>query len=200
MAKASLSHNERLQTIGETTRSVVDRIVRTWQLATPGDIEAGAQWYPNAGAFVDALAARTGLSRYHVAAVVAHLSPRTSWQRNKDGATSLLTTGGAPGCIGSNIERARQAIDAAEPLKTINGPKTQAFAANILGDHEWATVDVWAVRVASGDRDDAEQILARVGMYAAFEYAYQLAAARVGVSTATMQAVVWVVARGGRAD
>lgn len=199
MAK-TLTHNERLQTIGETTRAVTDRIVAMWKQAEPADVEAGAQWYPKAGAFVDALAASSGLTRYHVAAVVAHLSPRTTWKRNLEGATALLTTGSAPGCIGANVERARRAIDAAEPLKTINGPKTQAFAANILGDHDRATVDVWAVRIALGERDDAEQVLSRVGMYAAIEYAYQLAAARVGVSTATVQAVTWVVARGGRAD
>jgi hypothetical protein len=199
MAAVQLSHNDRLGTIGESTRSVADRIVKVWQEATPADVEAGARWYPMASAFIDILAARTGLSREHVAAVVAHLSPRTSWKRNLEGATALLTTGEAPGCIGANIDRARNALASSAPLKTFNGPKTRAFVHNLLGDEECVTVDVWAVRIALGDRGDAEQLLARVGIYAALEYAYQLAARRVGVSPTTVQATTWVVARGGRA-
>jgi hypothetical protein len=198
-APLNLTHNERFATIGESTRTVVDRIVKMWERSTPADVEAGAQWYGAGGAFIDTLAARTGYSREHVAAVVAHLSPRTPWARNLDGATALLTTGEAPGCLTANIDRARNALASSAPLKTFNGPKTAAFVHNLLGDEECVTVDVWAVRIALGDRDDAEMILARVGIYAAVEYAYQLAARRVGVSPTTMQATTWVVARGGRA-
>lgn len=194
------AHNERLSGVGHTTRAVTDRIVRVWHAATPGNAEAGAQWYPAAGAFADALAAESGLSRPHVAAVVAHLSPRTTWERNMRGAASLLASGRAPGCLEANVERALVAIGSADPLGTINGPKTGAFAANILGDYERVTVDVWAARIALGVRDDAERVLSRVGVYPALEYAYRLAAARVGVSPATMQATTWVVARNGRAD
>lgn len=204
--KVTMTHTERLATIGETTRTVADRIMAVWDRATAADIEAGAQWYPKAGAFVDALAAKVNatrvepLSREHVAAVVAHLSPRTSWKRNLEGAEALLMTGRAPGCIGANVDRALAALADPEPLKTFNGPKTAAFVHNILGDEERVTVDVWAVRIALGDRADAEQILSRVGVYAALEYAYQLAARRAGVAPSTMQAATWVVARGGRAD
>jgi hypothetical protein len=36
-------------------------------------------------------------------------------------------------------------------------------------------------------------------VYEAIEYAYQLAARRKSVSSATFQAVTWIVTRGGRA-
>jgi hypothetical protein len=61
------------------------------------------------------------------------------------------------------------------------------------------TVDVWAARVAFGPRDDAEQVLSRVGVYDAVERAYQIAAQRLGVDPVTVQATTWIVARGGRA-
>jgi hypothetical protein len=196
---SELSANERLGTIGESTRSVARRIVDTWERATPADCEAGARWYGDGEALIDELAAVSGRSREAVAAVVAHLSPRTTWQRNCEGARALLATGEAPGCIGANVDRAKRALLADDPMSTLNGPKTARFARNLLGDREAVTVDVWAVRVALGSRDDAEQLLARVGIYGAIEHGYRVAARRVGVDPTTMQATTWIVARNGRA-
>lgn len=200
MAKSDLSHDERLQTIGESTRKVADRIVKMWNRATDADKEAGARWYAEGEAFIDELTVRSGKTRDQVAAVVAHLSPRTTWQRNLLGAQSLLLTDQAPGCIGANVDRARKALAADQPLGTLNGPKTSRFARNLLGDREAVTVDVWAARVALGARDDAELLLGRVGVYEAIEHAYRVAARRVGVDPVTMQATTWIVARNGRAD
>lgn len=182
------------------TNPVVERITATWDRATASDVEAGARWYADAEAKVDEWAAKVGLGREYVAAVFAHLSPRTPWSRNVRGATLLLTTGQAPGCLGANVRRARRALASSDPLSTLVGPKTARFAHNLLGDWEVVTVDVWAARVAFGDRPDAAAILSRRGVYAAVEHAYRLAAAQAGVPAATMQATTWVVARGGRAD
>jgi hypothetical protein len=195
-----MSHNERLASIGESTRSVSSRIYATWSQATAADIERGARWYGSGEALVDELGALHGLSREAVAAVIAHLSPRTTWLRNTTGARSLLATGEAPGCLSANVSRALTALESDTPLATLNGPKTARFALNLLGDRTAVTVDVWAVRVALGGREDAEQALSRVGVYGAIEYAYQLAARRAGVDPTTMQATTWIVARNGRAD
>ncbi len=176
-----------------------DRIIATWSRATTQDVEAGARWYADAEAMVDGWAAQVGLGREYVAAVFAHLSPRTTWSRNVRGATLLLTTGQAPGCLGANVRRARQALASSDPLGTLTGPKTARFARNLLGDRNVVTVDVWAARVAFGGRPDAAAILYRRGMYAAVEHAYRLAAAQAGVAPTTMQATTWVIARGGRA-
>lgn len=196
-----MSHNERLQAVtGESTATIVNRILRVWQAARPADVEAGARWYAAGSAFIDELGAATGYSREHVAAVAAHLSPRTTWQRNLQGARDLLTGTVPTYCIAANVQRAQRALQAAEPLKTINGPKTRRFALNLLGEDDAVTVDVWAARIALGDREDAEALLSRVGVYDALEHAYRLAARRVGVSPSAMQATTWVVARNGRAD
>jgi hypothetical protein len=194
-----LSHNERLRTIGETTRSVVARILDVWFVATHEDRDNGAGWYAEGEKLIDELADRHGLTREAVAAVVAHLSPRTTWKRNVEGARALLATGQAPGCMGGNVSRALAALDSDDPLGTLNGPKTRSFALNLLGDRAVVTVDVWAVRIALGNREDGEQVLSRVGMYAAIGNAYRIAAERAGVDPAEMQATTWIVARNGRA-
>lgn len=184
-----------LRRVGSSTRTAVRNILAHWDRATASDIEAGAQWYGEAGAIVDSLATRAG-SREHAAAVLSHLSPRTTWARNVAGATALILSGEAPTCLTANIARARKALDSTDPLGTLNGPKTKRFARNILGDTEAVTIDVWAARVAGIDH---ERDLDRVGVYDALEHAYRLAARRRGVSPTTMQATTWIVARNDRA-
>src|SRR4051812_23025851 len=125
---SDMTPNERFGEIGTSTRAVADRIVRVWERATSADVESGARWYADGETFIATLAGATSHSQETVAAVVAHLSPRTTWQRNMQGADLLLTTGEAPGCIGANVERAREAMTAADPLGTLNGPKTSRFA------------------------------------------------------------------------
>ena len=100
----------------------------------------------------------------------------------------------------ANCDRAAAALVSDAPLSTINGPKTQRFAWNLLGIRTCATIDVWAARVAFGESVvDPEKVLARTGVYETVEHAYKIAALRRGVDVATMQATTWIVARNGRA-
>lgn len=195
-----MSHTDTLRkATGTTVRACADRIVATYGRATAEDRESGAAWYADGERIISDLSEQTGHTREHVAAVVSHLSPRTTWSRNVYGATMLVTTGTAPTCIGANVERARKALASDSPLDTFGGPKTRRFARNLLGDRTVVTVDVWAARVAFGDSvPNPEAALSRVGVYDAVEHAYRLAAARLGVDPVTVQATTWIVARNGR--
>jgi len=182
---------------GVSYETIIRRIVRTFDTATRSDVESGARWYDEAGQLAASLATRE-VPLENVAAVIAALSPRTSWARNVAGATALLKSGPQAardlGCIGRNVETARAARR--DGLAAINGPKTSAFARNIMGDREAVTVDVWAMRVADLD----ENLLGRKGAYDMVADAYRAAARRRGVDPATMQATTWIVARNGRAS
>lgn len=190
---------------GVSHETIVRRILRTFDRATASDLEAGATWYDEAGSLCDTLSKDRTITREGVAAVLAQLSPRTTWSRNVAGAVAMITdsheAARALGCIGANVDRALVAIAADDPadpesaLRTIKGPKTSSFARNIAGDREAVTVDVWACRVADLD----ETLLGRKGAYDAVAHAYRVAARRRGVDPATMQAVAWIVARNGRA-
>jgi hypothetical protein len=189
--------------LGTTHDEMVQRITDTFRRATPSDIEAGTRWYADGETVIDELAVRANVTREHVAAVMAHLSPQTRWARTMAGTYSLILTGIiSPGHLTKNTERAIDAMKSNDPLGTLNGPKTRRFAANLLGDREAVTVDVWALRVALGPSstlDLKRTNLARGGRYAAVEAAYRAAAREIGVDPATAQAVTWVVARNGRA-
>lgn len=196
MAKTlDTSPDASLRRIGVTLETVVRRIVRTFDEATPHMIEQGSTWYDEAGQIATDLAAESEWTREQCAAVIAHLSPRTPWARNVMGATDLCLSGEkSVGIIGRNYEAALASLEFDDPVDSFGGPKTRRFYLNILGDREAVTVDVWACRVAGID----ETLLGRVGVYDAVEHAYRLAARRRGVDPSTMQATTWIVARNGR--
>lgn len=204
-----MTHDQNVRkNFGVSLETVVRRILRTFDRATVADLEAGARWYDEAGDLAVSLAgwseiARINVTPFHAAAVIAHLSPRTSWTRNVAGAIALVNDGSqASGIIEANYLRACEVMhcdSAADVLGTF-GPdahKTRSFARNIHGDRDAVTVDVWALRVF-GCEDD--RLIKRAGAYAAIEHAYRLAAGRRGVDPSTMQATTWIVARNGRAS
>lgn len=196
-----MSHDQTARkAYGVSLETLVRRILRTFDAATPAQIESGARWYDEAGDLASSLAHLAG-SREHAAAVISHLSPRTAWSRNVFAATALLTGGTREareyGAMSSNIERAEASLGFVDPVESFgrDALKTRSFYLNIVGDREAVTVDVWALRVA-GIEDD--RTVKRVGAYDAMAHAYRLAAGRRGVDPATMQAVTWIVARNGR--
>lgn len=203
-----MSHDTIARTVfGVSHETIVKRILRTFDRATTSDLEDGARWYDVAGNLASDLAIHSTqwgtVTPRTAAAVIAQLSPRTTWQRNVAAATALIygseDDARQVGAIGANIDRAVAALlagaDGQDAIDTINGPKTNAFARNIAGDREAVTVDVWAARVADLD----ETLLGRKGAYDAVAHAYRVAARRRGVDPTTMQAVTWIVARNGRA-
>lgn len=193
-----MSHDTTARAVfGVSHETIVRRILRTFDRATTSDIEAGARWYDESGALAASLADGP-VTMHHAAAVIACLSPRTTWSRNVATATALIREGRTAarslGAMEALLDRAEIALQDVDPIATINGPKTSAFARNIAGDREAVTVDVWACRVADLD----ENALGRKGAYDAVAHAYRLAARRRGVDPATMQATTWIVARNGR--
>lgn len=201
-----LSHDARLRkSTGEGTRQVADRILRVFGEASAAEIEQGALWYPDAYKIARSLATQSGHSVERVAAVIAHLSTRCAWGPNVAAATSVVLTGECPDFImGRSRERAFDAMEAADPWATFGDEsrnlKTRRFMKNILGDREVVTIDTWALRVAHGFRTDFDNLLRHKGFYQATEYAYQVAANRIGVCPVTVQATTWGVIRGHKFD
>ena len=200
----NLTPDETLREVfGTNTRSMVKRILDTYAIADDSIRTAGNNWYREAGDHCDTLSTNHGISRETAAAVIAHLSPRTSWARNVAGAYALCASGTAPHCMEANVTRALCALGSSDPLATLNGPKTAAFARNILGDYSVVTVDVWALRIAlpaGTEKATMEKGIGRKGVYSAIARAYTIAANRAGIEPAVMQAITWIVVRNGRAN
>jgi hypothetical protein len=190
-----MSHDAVLRNkVGATQRTIVERVLRVYDEATPLEKEVGSTWYDVAGEIVAYLGQESGWGRLHTAAVVAHLSPRFPWPRNVAAAEYLLIRGmRLSGVIGRSYRRALHSLTLEDPGTSLTGPKTQRFYRNLLGDLECVTVDIWAARAVGV----SEMQLARAGVYQGLEHAYRLAARRRGITPAAMQATTWVVARGG---
>lgn len=186
---------------GITLETVVQRALRTFDKATPADLEYGASWYPEAGQQAADLAIASHRSKECCAAVISHLSPQLKWVRNVLAAHALLVDKEViPGVLSRSVEKAQAAIlrdEAGDPVdESTFGVKTLRFYRNIMGSHDDVTIDVWALRTVGLD-DDKD--LSAAGRYGALEHAYRLAARRRSVEPDTFQATAWVVTRGGHA-
>jgi hypothetical protein len=181
-----------------TERTMIKNILATYALATPTIIEDGTLWYATGNAIISDIAANTGYSVERVATVMAHLSPRTMWSRNVLACERVCQDFDKPsGIMGRNWDMAYNALRSDNPLATLNGDKVKRFAANLLGDTESVTVDIWAVRCAAGAKWETVN-LKHKGVYSAIERAYQKAATKLGIEPAHLQAITWIVVRNGR--
>lgn len=190
---ARQNRHRRAALIGAYTRS----ILRYFDSASPAAVAAGADWYVRARQTAETIAAETGLQAERVVGAIAALSPRTTWSENTEGAWKMARAAAVgdsePVVAGTTANRTKawRILHGADPASTLGGPKVRAFHANISGDHNRVTVDVWATKACTG-----EPIVPRPHNYGIFERAYQLGAERVGLSPAALQAIVWVTVRG----
>lgn len=196
------SHNQVLRANFNTTvRSTVARLLKHYdECKWPLNYD-GLDWYGDAQKRVSELAEKASVSTEVAAAVVAHLSPKNHWRKNMNYAEILLLQGENPPYLGRQVRSARAAMASTEPLLTLRGPKVTNFALNLLGVKDVVTVDGWAVLAAVGTDTglNLENMLKRVGSYAALEHCYKVAAAKRNCHPCDFQAVVWCKVR-GKAD
>lgn len=184
------------------------RLRRLYDAAPEWARADGREWYPRALDTAADIAADTGLPAPRVAAVIAALSPQVRWRENVDAARRLcaaqargerLADVRLPG-YHSNHAKAR-AILQGEPIGRGAGrdafggeaPKVRAFWANICGDSERVTLDIWAMRAALGARQTAPP---SGDAYRRGEMAYRHAAHACGEAPCDFQAIIWHAARG----
>jgi hypothetical protein len=170
--------------------------------ATPEDIGSGLSWYPTAGRIVETIGAWAGLSSDRVAAMLAALSPRNPWAWNVQDAAAFaraIADGGPmprATTFGYN-QRLAWALGSGKDDWRTAAPKVRSFVANILGDTDAVTIDVWAARVCTAGEYAGETI--GKGQYRAMADAYRTVAEHEGLAGRTvtprdLQAITWVVA------
>lgn len=154
-----------------------------------GHIKAACKWYGEANIFAYSLMAIRPEWDIEVAAsVVSAFSPRVTWAHNKVKALQYAE-GITPKGLRSHVNAAdrvcRMGFDG------LRGLKTNAFARAIAGDPEAVVVDVWMCRAAGLGKDAPN-----VTEYRAIESAIRKFARDHSSEPATMQALLWILARG----
>jgi hypothetical protein len=172
----------------------VENILTVYRRATPEQVIAGTNWYPEARALA------LELDPYNLrraAGVIAAFSPRMPWWRNIVVATRLFDTGIATGST-KNFNATAQAIfDGADPLELL-GQKTRNFYLNIIDpwNPDPITIDAHALDIAINNLSGSK---GRPGLtpkrYAEFSDAYRTAALQFNVLPNVMQAITWVTWR-----
>jgi hypothetical protein len=184
-------------------RHQVARVDGWLSVATAADLAVGLAWYDRARRAAADMADRYGVSESHVpvecaAGVIAALSPRCQWASNVRAAELMLAAAaaGAPEPVTNgtlaNRRKAWRIANGAEPDAVLSGPKVRAFYANIMGDREAVTIDVWAARAAEG-RDWPHAPVKR--RYRLLAESYRRAGERRGMCPRDVQAAVWTVYR-----
>lgn len=168
---------------------------------TPEGRAVALAWYRVERARLEGIASevREGFGRYvraeSVIAAAATLSPATSWHHLVADLPGFIRAalGGDPlpdfATYGAQRRKAATIIREGGGIEAVTGPKVSAFARALWGDPTAVVIDRHAARVAMGE-DDITTVL--IGDLRAAQDAYRLAASRLGLEPAGLQALVWV--------
>lgn len=175
-----------------SSRSVSARLRRlhdTWTGA--GAPDEWRLWYRVQGGALSARAVAHGLPVSTVAAVAAALSPRRRWSKNLQDLDYVLGGGGPDGFTYTRANYWR-AVDALLGYGVGDGPKVNAFLANLLGDEDQVTIDSWMLQCVGWP----EGRTFTGAQYVILADQIRDLAGRMGVAPAQLQALTWCAARG----
>lgn len=181
-----------------TLRHSMARVDGWFEAATAQDLADGLAWYDRAYRAAERMADRYGVSVRCAAGVIAALSPRAQWGSNVAGAEKMIASAvageGQPSVNGlpDNRAKAWRIATGEDPDEVLSGPKVCAFFANILGDTEAVTIDMWAARAAEGWANERAPARRR---YALLSESYRRVARKRGLCPRDVQAAVWTVYR-----
>jgi len=171
-------------TFTETFRQIVST-------ATFAQIEAAAVWYHEAQEVAEDVAENLATTLEVGAAVVSAFSPRERWASNI--AKALAFSQGKPVTgLSNNLRMAEAALS--DGFAALSGPKTNAFARAIAGDTDAVVIDVWMCRAANLGTDSPNK-----SQYNALAAAVAEVAREFGMTPRTVQALIWIIVRGGAA-
>ena len=185
----------------------VRQILKVYKSATADEVKHGMKWYAIAKRDATKIAKEFGVSVNTTVGVIAALSPNLGWSVNVKAAHILVeafVNGVAIDDVTVSAYPAnkRKAWDMLEQrmvrrkalMAKLNGKKTTAFFANILGI-DVVTVDGHAKNIHDGIRRVLKNNNVGVREYGIIANAYIEAAKAVGIKGFQMQAITWVAWR-----
>ena len=192
------------------TRTNIDNIKATYQLATLTEQQDGITWYPAAKAIAVKLAARYSIPAAQAIGVIAALSPRNRWERNVEDADRLIAAFIAGGpeqamltkvcTFTSNKTKAVKILESGletlpTALEILSGPKLREFASCIAGLPD-VCIDGHAYCIWAANRTGLADVPAiGVKLRREIKADYQAAADELGITPSACQAITWVTWR-----
>jgi thermostable 8-oxoguanine DNA glycosylase len=154
-----------------------------------GQVEQASKWYLDAERVAAEVARNLDTTLEVGASIVSAFSPRERWTNNVAKAISFSLGNHIPG-FKNNMLMANNAI--AFGYDALKGPKTNAFARAIAGDENAVVIDVWMLRAVGIEKKSPTQT-----QYKEMASAVTKVANEFGMTPRAMQALIWIIVRGG---
>ena len=192
--------------IGDVTYSrtkIKNNIIKTYNKKTELELN---DWYQEANDFGDEVSMMFKcVSKRQVLGIISALSPLKEWNKNKELAVDLISTGTC-GHMKRNIQKARDILaikgsnfrDGDEMVldfkirKILNGEKTKAFYSNMTYPKgSGVTIDRHAIAIAIGrNATDKEQAISKQ-VYTFLENCYIMTSETLGLAPLHLQSITW---------
>lgn len=147
-------------------------------------------WYREMNRRLQDLSWDTGYSVEWLACVMSASSPRVHVKKNIRFLEALIAEPHTkPSGMMENVWVSVCRVIQAQPghrLGAIKGRKTQAFAANLMGDFQKVTLDVWMAR-----HFEVDQSVFRTNLYEWYANVVKDVAAKLEITPAEVQAAIW---------
>lgn len=166
------------------------------------DIDAGKRWYRDARLFAYHLSKKYNVPFKNTCAVIASLSPRNRWERNKIDAENLilwskgLSSRPKFATYNAMVSKALDCMGYESKYleKILQGPKILNFYKNILDDSiPVVTVDSWIHQAACGKYQatkDRESL--NITEYRDIESSLKSLAIDLNIPAPQLQAIIWI--------
>lgn len=187
-------------------------ILGTFFLASPQEIQQGANWYSNAAELASSIASELNSHPYLVAGVIAALSPNNRWERNILDARNMIQAWSIGGLSAAedvrvctfnlNKQKAIKLLYGQTVEDVLGGLKVMDFFRCITGDENTCCIDGHAYSIWLGERlaaSSAPKI--RPKLYQRIQEDYRQAKERINnilgtdYTTPQVQAITWTVHR-----
>ena len=200
--QAAIGRNVSLKDISQMAHNISG----AWHnAAAHPDVDHERSWYEEASQYIGSLAVGHSMPYDRSVAVVAALSPGTSWERNLDLAEQALAGEEPNHAYGDCIRKAYALMAGSNISDTLGGRKVRSFYYGLLtaGDTGHVTIDRHSGTLAlygeptsisgrSASRaNDVSNHLAKVGVYQSVVIAHRIVAAKVGRRVTDVQSVTW---------
>lgn len=192
--------------IGDVTYSktkIKNNIIKTYKQSNQSELN---DWYQEAHDFgCDVSAMFKGVQKRKVLGIISALSPLKEWNKNKELAVDLISTGNA-GHMKRNVQKGRDILaikgsnyrecDAMvldfKIRKILNGEKTKAFYTNMTYPRgKGVTVDRHAIAIAIGrNATDKEQSISKQ-VYTFIENCYIMTSETLNLAPLHLQSITW---------
>ena len=151
--------------------------------------EMMSSWYEVSSQDITKYASQFGLSADFVADIVAILSPRIQVSRNARLAHQFITTDNTAGIMGARLDAIEHYRKTGQVSQS--GQKVRNFSANLRGNFDLVTIDVWMSRAFGVGYESTNSPAKSDAIYAKMAGKVTRLASRFGLSPASLQACIW---------